>query len=292
MVLIMRDAVWHFMVFTVQGWLDSTFHLCQFLRGQTKSWGELMLSRLANLFKFVFVCAVLPPFSTLFAQELPELRQGMSYDAARKLLIDGGWQANLGNPMHREELQIALTEYYVKKGYLEVDNCMPTGLGLCEASFKDAAGNILSISINENETVNSWRYPYVEPSLDVSPDPTGDDFNSQDASTIQQAEPSVAPNEVRVRIGNSRKNSIHVVFFSQVGNRQWPGGTQVFVVKPGTTENYSLSCRPQEQICMGAAVPLKRGGYGRYWGVSLNGRQRCTSCCFQCGSIYDGWNLQ
>lgn len=83
------------------------------------------------------------------AQKTPDLRQGMSYLKARKMLLQAGWQANVTNVMHKESLQQALQEWFIKRGFSEVDSCMPTGLGLCTAVFVNARGQKLYVQTSE-----------------------------------------------------------------------------------------------------------------------------------------------
>jgi len=93
------------------------------------------------------------------AQSLPQLRQGMPYVQARQLLLGAGWQADIVNPNHLEELQQRLTGWFHKKGYAEISNCMPTGLGLCSGAFKNVRGQCLSISTSEPPDENEARGP-------------------------------------------------------------------------------------------------------------------------------------
>ena len=44
-----------------------------------------------------------------------------------------------------------------------------------------------------------------------------------------------------------------------------------------------MTCSPGEKICYGAA---RSGNYAKYWGVGIQGRAGCRSCCMECGGSY------
>ena len=72
------------------------------------------------------------------AQEVPKLKQKMSYGNARKILIDSGWQAILLSP-NRDWRQVGTgTTRFRDLGYDEVVACSGTGLGFCRFEFASA----------------------------------------------------------------------------------------------------------------------------------------------------------
>ncbi|NJS15896.1 MAG: hypothetical protein HC787_00440 [Nostocaceae cyanobacterium CSU_2_110] len=98
-------------------------------------------------------------------ESIPSLRQGMPYEQARQILIDAGWQATFNRfPLAATQTQTDLIVN--KKGWVELESCSGSGLGLCTFQFKNAAGRILRIvtannfpesnSSELNNTVFQW----------------------------------------------------------------------------------------------------------------------------------------
>ena len=72
------------------------------------------------------------------AQEVPKLKQKMSYDDARNILIESGWQAILLSP-NRDWRQVGTgTTRFRDLGSDEVVSCSGTGLGFCRFEFASA----------------------------------------------------------------------------------------------------------------------------------------------------------
>lgn len=86
---------------------------------------------------------------TIPSVRLTGLSQGMEYEKARAVVLDQGWQASITNPMHKSELQQGLQSYFIGKGFHEVDECLPTGLGTCTAIFHDDRGRKLFLFTSE-----------------------------------------------------------------------------------------------------------------------------------------------
>jgi hypothetical protein len=222
-------------------------------------------------------------FAGAEAQELPRLKQNMPYDEARKMMIDAGWQAAQIRVQELEDdtQQYLISSRFHKKGYMEFNNCMPTGLGLCSAIFSNDDGKKFYISIDEGDQVANWGYQ-TEALEDSFHEPIEGD----------EAAPDLGPTDFRLLVVNSRSNTIHLKLFSDQRKWAWPDGNQIFFVRKGETNTFSITCRPQEKICYGAAIPLKRGGYGTSWGASITGNQRCSNCCFICGTPNNGIRLR
>lgn len=96
-------------------------------------------------------------------EALPKLKQGMSYAKARKMLIDGGWQAVI-NPPNRE-LYGQMDHLVNKLGYYEVEDCSGTGLGLCRFLFRNYNDKKLVVVTANNEEgveggpiLTSWSF--------------------------------------------------------------------------------------------------------------------------------------
>lgn len=84
---------------------------------------------------------------------IPPLEQGMSYDEARQMLINAGWQPILtttDNPLDG-------TANWRKRGYNEVTACSGTGMGFCRFEFA-AAGNrkLVVVTAGQNSTLHHW----------------------------------------------------------------------------------------------------------------------------------------
>ena len=80
------------------------------------------------------------------AQEVPLLKQKMSYAKAREILIHSGWQAIETPILQRGDRFFGATEYIVKKlGYNEVVDCSGTGMGFCRFEFAAADGRKLAV---------------------------------------------------------------------------------------------------------------------------------------------------
>ena len=84
------------------------------------------------------------PASVAPVDVVNKLRQGMKFEAARKLLIDGGWQATMyawqdieGRCGFREE---------ICQKYQETVACSPVGLAQCRFNYTDAGGSRLTVT--------------------------------------------------------------------------------------------------------------------------------------------------
>ncbi len=96
------------------------------------------------------------------AQEVPKLRQGMTYSEARKLLIEGSWQAVFNPDQVNNSDRGVVIDGLIKKGYTEVVDCSGTGLGLCVFKFQNAKGQNLFVRTVNNSAryeskVFSWK---------------------------------------------------------------------------------------------------------------------------------------
>lgn len=72
---------------------------------------------------------------------------------------------------------------------------------------------------------------------------------------------------------------VHIAFYSDDRNWEWPGGDQVYVLDDSRVHDYSLNCNYGEKICYGA---WPKGTRKSYWGVGPDGNQSCSDCCYVC----------
>lgn len=72
---------------------------------------------------------------------------------------------------------------------------------------------------------------------------------------------------------------VHLEFFSNDRDWQWPGGDEVYVLDDYDVHDFSLECRSGEKICYGA---WPKGSRKKYWGAGLDGRESCENCCISC----------
>lgn len=85
---------------------------------------------------------------------------------------------------------------------------------------------------------------------------------------------------ITFNIENESDHDIQIEFYSQDRSHAWPGGNQAYNLSSGNDSEYRLNCREGEKICYGAWV---KGKSSTYWGVGLNNKQACDSCCQTCG---------
>lgn len=78
---------------------------------------------------------------------------------------------------------------------------------------------------------------------------------------------------------NDSGRDIQIEFYSEDRNHAWPGGNQAYNLGRAQDNKWTLNCRRGEKICYGAWV---KGNSGVYWGVGLNRKHRCETCCFTC----------
>lgn len=94
-----------------------------------------------------------PPTDTDNSLTIPALQKEMSYDAARQLIIDAGWQplvTNTDNPQDG-------TKSWRDRGYNEVSSCSGTGMGFCRFEFTGSGNQKLVIVTGGREsTVQKW----------------------------------------------------------------------------------------------------------------------------------------
>ena len=73
-----------------------------------------------------------------------KLRIGMNYSAARKILIEGGWQPKYAR-WQDKKLSCRINDLCK---YSEINFCLPTGTGHCGGEFTDIKGRVLYIEVS------------------------------------------------------------------------------------------------------------------------------------------------
>jgi hypothetical protein len=80
------------------------------------------------------------PTSVLPAYGALKINQGMPYNAARSAILSAGWQPSFFKKTILNEIHRDLQDWFVEAGFMEVEDCSPTGDALCVAEFHDALG--------------------------------------------------------------------------------------------------------------------------------------------------------
>jgi hypothetical protein len=110
------------------------------------------MKKLALAFFLVFIS------SNALALPLPSFHQGMSYDKARKKMLDLGWQIPAINYGCRGEE--TMNYGGLCDEYPDVAVCSGTGLGFCNFVFRDKNGNEFTITTAGQDNplkVVGWR---------------------------------------------------------------------------------------------------------------------------------------
>jgi hypothetical protein len=84
---------------------------------------------------------------------IPKLKKGMSYDRARQLIIDAGWQpivTTTDNPLDG-------TSGWRQRGYNEVYACSGTGMGFCRFEFSGSGQRkFVAVTAGRDSTLHNW----------------------------------------------------------------------------------------------------------------------------------------
>jgi hypothetical protein len=72
---------------------------------------------------------------------------GLTYDDAREMLIQAGWQPHFNHwsKAYEPEMTYGNGLYFWSKGFHEIQNACGTGLAQCTFGFKDVYGNLLIV---------------------------------------------------------------------------------------------------------------------------------------------------
>ncbi len=87
--------------------------------------------------------------------------------------------------------------------------------------------------------------------------------------------------DLTFRIKSSYRLKVQVAFYSQNRDHSLPGPGRAYDIDNYRKHEYTLRCRRGERICYGGWV---EGDAKRYWGVGLNNRHRCETCCYVCNN--------
>jgi hypothetical protein len=91
---------------------------------------------------------------------------GLSYDDARMLLLQAGWQPIMNHWSHASnpDMRCGNGLYFWEKGYHEIVNACPTGLAFCKFALQDVYGNhLVVVTAGEvfeeiDATAHVWRW--------------------------------------------------------------------------------------------------------------------------------------
>ena len=95
---------------------------------------------------------------------------GKTYDDARKLLVNAGWQPRMNHWTHADnfDMQYGNGLYFWSKGYHEIRHASGTGLAFCSFGFEDVYAHKLVVVTagevveEENFTAGVWRWYFEE----------------------------------------------------------------------------------------------------------------------------------
>ena len=85
---------------------------------------------------------------------------GLTYDDARAALLEAGWQPRARHWSHgsHPNVQAGNGREFWQRGYWEIINAWPTGLGQCTFAFHDLYGNLLTIMTEgEENSFAGWH---------------------------------------------------------------------------------------------------------------------------------------
>jgi hypothetical protein len=91
------------------------------------------------------------------------IQQGMPYGAARRILIQQGWQPNLSTS--NEDLQkreFGQVKSIYDSGYKEIKDCSGTGLGLCRFEFINYNSELLVVSVTSQVKLEVFHW-FIDP---------------------------------------------------------------------------------------------------------------------------------
>lgn len=100
---------------------------------------------------------IAPPSQALSSEQNPpvpqQLQKGMSYDEARQVIINAGWQpipTTTDNPLDG-------TANWRKRGYHEVEACSGTGMGFCRFEFAGGRNRkLVVVTAGRDSSLHHW----------------------------------------------------------------------------------------------------------------------------------------
>jgi hypothetical protein len=98
----------------------------------------------------------------------------------------------------------------------------------------------------------------------------------------------VQAEDMQFHINNKTTYNIQVRFFSQTRAAWWPGEKSGWDMNVNASNDFKLSCNPGEKVCYGAWTMPKPT---LDWGVGLDGKNKCSACCYSCGANSNEINL-
>ena len=85
---------------------------------------------------------------------------GLTYDDARARLLEAGWQPRMRHWSHASDpnVEAGNGREFWERGYWEIINAWPTGLGQCTFAFHDLYGNSLTVlTEGEEDSIEGWH---------------------------------------------------------------------------------------------------------------------------------------
>jgi len=100
---------------------------------------------------------------------------GHTYDEARELLVNAGWQPRMNHWSHASNFDIQYGNglHYWQKGYHEIRHASGTGLAMCSFGFQDVYGhNLVVVTAGEvieeiSATAYVWRWYFEHGASDA-----------------------------------------------------------------------------------------------------------------------------
>jgi hypothetical protein len=126
----------------------------------------------------------------------------------------------------------------------------------------------------------------------------GDVEEPQSGSENLSGASSLPSNQVAFTVKNDTGRQLLLKFFEfenangKSPSRYYPKYDKAWVIGSSEKGRYPLTCTPGRIVCMGAEFDSDRKAQsGVYWGVSVDAREACDTCCLTCGGSSTEWNL-
>ncbi|WP_427144064.1 hypothetical protein ACQCLI_12755 [Pseudomonas nitroreducens] len=117
--------------------------------------------------------------------EIPVIT-GVQYNKARELLISKGWQP-VATVSPNEKFESDQAEQFRKAGFIEINDCAPTGASPCILYFKSATGEKLKVITVGESNVQGDDFPSVSNYELVSSIPGQDEAANTESTSVAEA---------------------------------------------------------------------------------------------------------
>jgi hypothetical protein len=123
------------------------------------------------------------------------LKKGMSYDEARALILQAGWEPNLAG---RKNLRDRRVKSMFEGGYPEIEDCSGTGSAPCLFSFTNVKGEILAVSTDTiRSRSNVLRDWWIKPPQTRPTEPKNVAIDSYTDHFFYAANPELSQRKLR-----------------------------------------------------------------------------------------------